>query len=114
MDCLGTASDWQLQADLKSRMQFPPQIVANNRRPDIAVWSLSSRQAIMVELTVPWEERIEEAYDRAEEEEVPESGYRLSTAWLEGMVPSCRGGMPRIRGAIYVEGNTGHWGHWCR
>jgi hypothetical protein len=44
---------------------------------------------------------------RVEEVEVPESGCRLPTAWLEGMVSSCRGGMPRVRGGNPCEQRYG-------
>lgn len=61
---LGTAGDWQMRADLKTRMQFPTEVASTNKRPDIVIWSPSSRQVIIVELTVPWEERMEDAYER--------------------------------------------------
>jgi glycerol kinase len=48
-------------------MQFPPEITVSNQRPDIVIWSLSSRQAIMKEITVPWEERIVEACEQKRE-----------------------------------------------
>jgi hypothetical protein len=50
---LGTTSDWQPHADLKGRMQFSQEITVTNQRPDIAIWFLSSRQAIIVQLIVP-------------------------------------------------------------
>ena len=53
-----------MRADLKTRMQFPTEVASTNKRPDIVIWSPSSRQVIIVELTVPWEERMEDAYER--------------------------------------------------
>ncbi|VDI16481.1 Hypothetical predicted protein [Mytilus galloprovincialis] len=61
---LVTATDWQMLMDLKQKLQFPPQIAVTNQRPDIVIWSASTKQAILLELTVPWEERIEDAYER--------------------------------------------------
>ncbi|XP_033758242.1 uncharacterized protein LOC117340592 [Pecten maximus] len=61
---LGTAGEWQMRADLKGRMQFPQEIAVTNQRPDIVLWSTSIKQAVLVELTMPWEERIEEAHER--------------------------------------------------
>ncbi|XP_076090373.1 uncharacterized protein LOC143062594 [Mytilus galloprovincialis] len=61
---LVTATDWQMLVDLKQKLQFPPQIAVTNQRPDIVIWSASTKQAILLELTVPWEERIEDAYER--------------------------------------------------
>ncbi|VDI67758.1 Hypothetical predicted protein [Mytilus galloprovincialis] len=59
---LGTASDWQMTADIHQRMSFPAEIAATSLRPDIVIWSQGTRQAVLLELTVPWEDRIEEAY----------------------------------------------------
>ncbi|XP_071170940.1 uncharacterized protein [Mytilus edulis] len=61
---LVTATDWQMLVDLKQKLQFPPQIAVTNQIPDIVIWSASTKQAILLELTVPWEERIEDANER--------------------------------------------------
>ncbi|VDI13370.1 Hypothetical predicted protein [Mytilus galloprovincialis] len=45
-------------------MSFPAEIAATSLRPDIVIWSPGTRQAVLLELTVPWEDRIEEAYER--------------------------------------------------
>ena len=47
-----------MRVDLKQR------IVVTNKRPDIVIWSAKTKQAVLLELTVPWEERIEESYER--------------------------------------------------
>ncbi|VDI68178.1 Hypothetical predicted protein [Mytilus galloprovincialis] len=51
---LGTASDWQMTADIHQRMSFPAEIAATSLRPDIVIWSQGTRQAVCLELTVPW------------------------------------------------------------
>lgn len=61
---LGTARDWQMRAVMKTRMQFSTEEASTNKRLDVVIWSPSSRQVIIVELTVPWEERMEDAYER--------------------------------------------------
>ena len=61
---LGMVSNWTLQADLRKQLRFPEEIITTNYRPDIVIFSRSSRICIMIELTVPWEERMEEAYER--------------------------------------------------
>ena len=61
---LATAGDWQMVADIHGRMQFPANIAATNSRPDLVLWSEGTKQVIMLELTVPWEERMEEAHQR--------------------------------------------------
>ncbi|XP_076086812.1 uncharacterized protein LOC143057392 [Mytilus galloprovincialis] len=49
------AKDWQLEVDLEKKMQFPD-IVPTNLRPDMVLWSASSKKVVIIELTVPWEE----------------------------------------------------------
>ena len=61
---LATANDWQMQADVNGRTTFPREIAISNLRPDIVLWSTSTRQVIFLELTVPWELRMEEAHER--------------------------------------------------
>ena len=61
---LSTAADWEMVADIGRRMSFPQQVAVTQSRPDIVLWSAASRQVVMLELTVPWEERVEEANER--------------------------------------------------
>lgn len=64
---LGTAKDWQLRVDLNKQLRFPENIIETRLRPDIVLHSESSKQVIMLELTVPWEERMKEASGRKKE-----------------------------------------------
>ena len=79
---LATASDWILMADLQTQLVFPPEITVTRLRPDIVMWSRSTRNLIIIELTVPWEERIEEANERKREkyqdlvDECKEKGWK--------------------------------------
>ncbi|KAK0143149.1 hypothetical protein N1851_018733 [Merluccius polli] len=90
---LHTASDWQLQVDLGKQLRFP-QHIATSLRPDMIITSEASRQLIILELTVPWEERIEEANERKRTkyqdlvEEWRERGWRTCD---EPMEVGCRG-----------------------
>ncbi|XP_035990671.1 uncharacterized protein LOC118562404 [Fundulus heteroclitus] len=61
---LYTASDWQLQVDLGKQLRFPQHIATTTLRPDMIMTSQSSKHLIILELTVPWEENIEEANER--------------------------------------------------
>lgn len=66
---LASASDWEMQADLKKQLKFPEEIAHTSfkpyiYRPDIVLWSKGTKQVVLIELTVPWEERMEEAYER--------------------------------------------------
>lgn len=59
-----TVSDWKLQIDLGRHLKFPVHIVATALRPDAVLTSATLKQVLLKELTVPWEERIEEANER--------------------------------------------------
>ena len=59
---LDVASDWVLSADLGKQLRFPPDIAHTNCRPDIIIVSNASRSLIVVELTVPWEDRLDESH----------------------------------------------------
>ncbi|KAL5016444.1 hypothetical protein ScPMuIL_006033, partial [Solemya velum] len=61
---LATANDWEMQADVGGKTTFPGEVITTTLRPDIVLWSRTSRQVILVELTVPWETRLEEAHER--------------------------------------------------
>ena len=64
---LAIASDWILMADLQTQLVFPPEIAVTRLRPAIVMWSRSTSNLIIIELTVPWEERMEEANERKRE-----------------------------------------------
>ena len=60
-----TANDWQLLIDFdKNRMLFPVTIVATSERPDVVLWSASTKTVIMGELTCPAEENFSNANAR--------------------------------------------------
>ncbi|KAK1786544.1 hypothetical protein P4O66_002997 [Electrophorus voltai] len=61
---LHTASDWQLQVDLGRQLKFPQHIAETSLCPDMVITSAASKQLIMLELTVPWEESMEETNER--------------------------------------------------
>ena len=61
---LATARDWDLQVDLGKQLRFPETIFTTSLRPDMVLTSVRSKQVVLIELTVPWEERVEEANSR--------------------------------------------------
>lgn len=61
---LATAQDWQLSVDLEKQLRFPQHIVRSALRPDILLVSESTKNIIIMELTVPWEDRLGEAHER--------------------------------------------------
>lgn len=60
---LDEASEWTLAVDLKKRLVFPGP-VQTTLRPDIVLSSNKDKSIVMIELTVPWETRCEEANER--------------------------------------------------
>ena len=52
-DVLAEANDWTVAADLEGLLRD------SGRRPDVVLASSSSDAFILIELTVPWEDRIE-------------------------------------------------------
>lgn len=63
-DQLRVARDWQLRADIGRQLDFPPEIATTTLRPDLVLWPPSVKKAYIIELTVPWEDSIDEAYER--------------------------------------------------
>ena len=61
---LDLARDWELLVDTRVRLVIPDDIVKTKQRPDIVLFSRGSNKIIFIELTVPWEEAVEEAYER--------------------------------------------------
>ena len=59
---LDGAVDWECTADLPEWRNYPDVISKTGMRPDIALHSDSSKQVILIELTVPYESRMEEAH----------------------------------------------------
>ena len=60
---LSSACDWQLKVDPGRQLKFPEHITSTTLRPDMALTSESSKQVVLVELTIPWEDWIEVAYE---------------------------------------------------
>ena len=58
------ANDWEFLFDLDEQLQFPPEVAVTSLRPDVVILSRSTKTVIMLELTVPLEDRSHLAYDR--------------------------------------------------
>ena len=56
---------WKVAADLDTPLIFP--LVATTQRPDLVLWSDDQRRAIVMELTISWEDNIKAAEDRKAE-----------------------------------------------
>nr|XP_057943465.1 uncharacterized protein LOC131138512 [Doryrhamphus excisus] len=91
---LATARDWKLRVDLGRQLKFPEHIARTSLRPDLVLTSDATKQAVLLELTVPWEDRMEEAHERKKAKYLElvelcrESGWR---ARCEPVEVGCRG-----------------------
>lgn len=54
---LAEASDWQLQINLTQKLVFPQEEVSTTFRPGIVLKSSDKKSFVVVELTIPWEDR---------------------------------------------------------
>jgi hypothetical protein len=89
---LPQASDWELQVDLDRRLVFP--VVQTNLRPDIVLWSARGKKLVMIELTVPWEERCEVAHETKKLKYTELQGLCQDKGWTTWLYPlevGCRG-----------------------
>ncbi|KAL7832499.1 hypothetical protein SRHO_G00295170 [Serrasalmus rhombeus] len=59
-----TASDRQLLVDLGRQLRFPDIIAATTLQPDMVMMSRAKKQVVLLELSDPWENRMEEAQVR--------------------------------------------------
>lgn len=53
-----------MKVDLERQLQFPTEITETLLRPDLVLWSVASKMVLLVELTVPWEEGLDAAFER--------------------------------------------------
>ncbi|XP_077060725.1 cadherin-like protein 26 [Siphateles boraxobius] len=60
---LRLARDWKMLADIGRQLVFPPEIVTTTLRPDMVLWSSLLKKVFIIELTVPWEDSVGEAYE---------------------------------------------------
>ena len=57
------SNDWVMNSDLDGNLQFPEFIAITALRPDIVIYSQKIKTIIIIELTCPSEENIEERHD---------------------------------------------------
>ncbi|KAL7831254.1 hypothetical protein SRHO_G00307570 [Serrasalmus rhombeus] len=85
---------WQLRVDLDKSLVFPPNIAVSSLRPDLVLWSNSCRRVYIIELTVSWEEAIDEAYERKRLRYSDHAAQEEERGWTVLVCPvevGCRG-----------------------
>ena len=91
---LALARDWKMLVDIGQQLTFPPEIAPTNLRPDMVLWSPSRRAVYIIELTVPWENSIEEAYERKKLRYTELAADATQRGWNTKICPvevGCRG-----------------------
>ena len=103
---LGSARDWRLLVDLEQRLCFPAEIAITNLRPDLVLWSPSLRSVYIIELTVPWEDNVGEAYERKKlryAELAADAEQRGWKACVRPVEVGCRGFVGRSATSLLKE-----------
>ncbi|KAL7871865.1 hypothetical protein SRHO_G00068480 [Serrasalmus rhombeus] len=59
-----TAQDWELNVDLGKQLKFPETVATTTLRLDLLLISEISKQIVLLELTILWEDRIKEASEK--------------------------------------------------
>ena len=59
---LEDAMDWEMAVDLPGFQTYPELIKKSGKRPDIVLHSEDTKQMILIELTVPFESRMDEQH----------------------------------------------------
>ena len=91
---LDGCDDWEVSADLPEWDSHPSIIKETRLRPDIVIHSSSTQQIIMMELTVPYESRLEEAHTYKREtylnltKELRDAGYKAVEVGARGFIES--------------------------
>jgi hypothetical protein len=88
--------DWKLQIDYRDNpVIFPAEICPSSLRPDIVIWSIHTRFAILIELTCPAEENIHDAKLRKETryaellKQIESAGWHTKLFTIEAGVRGC-------------------------
>ena len=83
------SEDWDIAADLPEWSDYPHVIKQSRLRPDIVLSNLAAKEIVLVELTVPYESRLEEANIYKREKyadlirELSSKGYKARTFAVE-------------------------------
>ena len=96
--------------DLGHRLAFP-EIIQTNLRPDILIWSQQGKKMVMIELTVPWEERCLEAHEWKKDKYASLADDVRAKGWSVWVLPvemGCRGfpaqSMWRMFATLSIQG----------
>lgn len=107
------ANDWEMRVDLGGKLVVPQEIVSTNLRPDLVLWSTSQQRVYFIELTVPWEDSVEEAYERKKLKYADLAAEAEQRGWKARVCPvevGCRGFIARstlsLLGELGISGRS--------
>lgn len=107
------ACDWKMLVDVGRRLVFPPEIAITTLRPDIVLWSPSLKKVFIIELTVPWEDSVDEAYERKQLRYAELAAEAQDRGWKTEVRPvevGCRGfvavSTTRLLGDLGIRGQS--------
>ena len=91
---LRVACDWKMLVDVGWQLAFRSEIATTTLRPDMVLWSPSLKKVFIIELTVPWEDSVDEAYEQKRlhyAELAAEAQHRGWNADVRPVEVGCRG-----------------------
>ena len=90
----GGCMDWNVATDLKHNFIFPNEIALATKRPEIFIWSVKAKKVFVIELTAPFEENFDWAYQRKLEKYEDLREHCVRNGWITNVFPievGCRG-----------------------
>ena len=103
---LSVGGAWEMRADLNEQLVIPAYIVSTRLRPDLLLWSEVEKIVYFIELTVPWEDRVEEAYERKKARYAEMAAEAEQRGWRARVRPvevGCRGFVAKSVIALLTE-----------
>jgi len=97
-------------ADRGQKLRFPAGIATTNLRPDLVLWSASLKQVYIVQLTVPWQNAVEEAYEHKKLRYADLAADAQERGWKAKVCPvevGCRGFVAYFIQASLRDGSVG-------
>ena len=80
--------------DLKKKLVFPEEVAVTSLRPDLVLMSRSTKTILLVELTVPWEDRLGISHQLKKAKYQDLIDEALTKGWHAALFPievGCRG-----------------------
>lgn len=106
-----SARNWKLLVDLEQQLKFPNNMAAITLRPDIVLVAETTKQVVLLEPTVPWEDHLGEAIEGKLSKYARLAG-NCQKVRLESQVPPSGGWMNDIRSPFFGQSfqQFGHQG----